>query len=167
MRMCITAHVSKKKATPLNKAESPECGKLLSFGVLAGWCGFLETSFPFPAKTAKMSRFPLLMISQECGQFVVGSGPEFFSNVAECTEIIAPVQPLSFQTFEDFKHERECPIQVIDGFVKMSLYAMVKATALGLRQRNGAFNVFISHCASNTGAKVRARSVLVAPGASA
>lgn len=118
-----------------------------------------KPSFPFPAETAKMSRFPLLMISQDCGQFVVGSGPEFFRNVAECTEIIAPVQPLSFQTFEDFKHERECPIQVINGFVKMSLYAMVKATALGLRQRNGAFNVFISHCASNPGAKVRAASM--------
>jgi hypothetical protein len=42
----------------------------------------------------------------------------------------------------------------------MRLYAMVKATALGLRRRNGAFNVFISHCASNPGAKVRAASML-------
>jgi hypothetical protein len=41
----------------------------------------------------------------------------------------------------------------------MSLYAMVKATALGLRQRNGAFNVLISHCASNPGAKVRTVSM--------
>jgi hypothetical protein len=42
----------------------------------------------------------------------------------------------------------------------MSLYAMVKATALGLRQRNGAFNVLISHCASYPGARVRAASML-------
>jgi hypothetical protein len=119
-----------------------------------------KPSFPFPTETTKMSRFPLLMISQGCGQFVVGSGSEFFSNVAECAEIIAPVQPLSFQTFENFKHERECPIQVIDGFVKMSLYAMVKATALGLRRKDGAFNVLISHCASNAGARVRAASML-------
>ena len=118
-----------------------------------------EPSFPFPAETAKVSRVPLLMVSQDCGQFVVGSGPEFFGYVAECTEIIAPVEILSFQTFEDFNHERERPIQIVYSFVKVSLYAMVKATALGLRRRIGAFNVFISHCASYSGARVRAASV--------
>jgi hypothetical protein len=89
----------------------------------------------------------LLVVSQDCGQFVVGSGPEFFGNIAECPDVIAPVELLSFQTFEDFKRERECPIQIVDGFVKMRLSAVVKASALGLRRRDGAFNFGISQVA--------------------
>src|SRR5437764_186359 len=133
-----------KKATPFDMPESPECGELLSFGVLAGWCGFNETSLPLTAETAKVSRIPLLVISQGCGQFVVGSGHKFFSDVAKCAEIVAPEKRLSFETFKDFQHDKESPVKVIDGFVKPTFETVVKATALGLRQRNGAFNVFIS-----------------------
>jgi hypothetical protein len=156
--------LTNKMATPLNVPESPECFGLLSLRILTRYV-VTEPSFPFPAKTAKVSRFPLFLISQGCGQFVVGSGPEFFSNVAECPEIIAPIELLSFQAFEDFKCERECPIQVVDGFVKMSLSAVVKAKALGLRQRGRAFNFGISHvCPPSVGDLVRVRSVLTASG---
>ena len=118
-----------------------------------------EPSFPFPAKTAKVSRVPLLLISESSGQFVVGSGQEFFGNVSECAEIIAPKERLSLQAFKGFQHDQESPVQVFNGFVKMFLSSVVKATALGLRRRIGAFNVFISHCASFAGARVRAASV--------
>jgi hypothetical protein len=161
----MNADVSKEMATPLDVPESPECAKLLSFGVLAGYV-VAEPSFPFPAEAAKVSRISLLMVSQGCGQFVIGSGHEFFSDIAECAEIVAPEKRLSFETFKDFQHDKESPVKVIDRFVKPTFAAIVKATALGLRQRNGAFNVFISHCASNPGARVRTRQVLVTSGAS-
>ena len=115
-----------------------------------------EPSLPFPTETAKVSRILLLMVSQGCGQFVVGSGQEFFSDVAECADVVAPEESLSFQTFINFQHDKESPVQVFNGLVKMFLPSVVKATALGLRRRIGAFNVFISHCASYSGARVRA-----------
>lgn len=118
-----------------------------------------EPSFPFSAKTAKMRRIPLFVVSQGCGQLVVGSRQKFFTDVAECAKIIAPEKRLSFQAFKGFQHDKKSPVQVLDSFVKVFLLSVVKATALGLRRKVGAFKVFISHCASNPGAKVRVTSM--------
>jgi hypothetical protein len=70
----------------------------------------LKSAIPLPAKTAKVSRFPLFLISQGCGQFVIGSGQKFFGYIAESPEIIAPEKRLPFETFKDFKHDKESPV---------------------------------------------------------
>src|SRR5438874_8223037 len=100
----------------------------------------LKPSLPLPAKTAKLRSFPLLTVTQGFCQFMVCFGPEFISDVAECPDVVAPEKCLSFETFKGFQNEVKSPIQIIDGFIQTVFESSVKASALGLRRKDGAFN---------------------------
>ena len=72
-------------------------------------------------------------------------GQEFIGHVAECAEIVTPEKCLPVETFKGFQNEVESSIQIIDGFIQTVFESSVKASALGLRRKDGAFNFGISH----------------------
>jgi hypothetical protein len=140
---CMNADVSKEMATPLDVPESPECGELLSFGV--------QVTLSCDARLPESEHIRVFKIVHFFSDVMADMRLQFSCQATENAHLESRQEPDFFKNAAMVCDGRKGPVDLKETVIRAEFFGIVGD----------------SHCASNPGAKVRARSVLRTLGASA
>ena len=138
----MNADISKEMATPFDLPESPECGELLSFGV--------QVAFSCNARFFESVSIVIFDAVHFVNDVVADFGLQFPNQATENPHLVNRHESRFPNDVAMIVDGRKGPVDLEQRVIRAEFFGIVRD----------------SHCASNPGAKVRARQVLLTSGAS-